>query len=99
MVELFHVISLQENCGCGVLKETYGLSQLTFQENLMLIQSRDKDTEWKLDPIVFKRISSFWGKPSIDLFASRLNFQLRPFVSWKPDPEAFAIDAFSISWN
>ena len=57
------------------------------------------DTEWKLHSAIFKRVSAFWGKPSIDLFASRLNFQLRPFVSWKPDPEAFAIDAFSISWT
>lgn len=63
-------------------------------------QSRQNflDTECKLDPLVFQRISCHWGKPSIDLFASRLNFQLRPFISWKPDPEAFAIDAFSISW-
>jgi len=58
-----------------------------------------QDIEWKLDPLVFNKISSFWGKPSIDLFASRLNFQFRPFVSWKPDPEAFAIDAFSIIWK
>ena len=57
------------------------------------------DTEWKLDSAIFKRVPAFWGKPSIDLFASRLNFQLRPFVSWKPDPQAFAIDAFSISWT
>lgn len=47
----------------------------------------------------FQRISCHWGKSSIDLFASRLNFQLRPFISWKPDPEAFAVDAFSISWK
>ncbi|XP_068684862.1 uncharacterized protein [Montipora foliosa] len=57
------------------------------------------DTDWKLDPAIFKRVSAFWGIPSIDIFASRLNFQLRPFVSWKPDPQAFAIDAFSISWT
>ena len=57
------------------------------------------DTECKLDPAIFKRVSAFWGKPSIDLFASRLNFQLRPFVSWKPDPQAFAIDASAISWT
>ena len=56
-------------------------------------------TQGKLDPVIFKRVSAFWGKPSIDLFASRLNFQLRPFVSWKPDPQAFAIDAFSIGWT
>ena len=54
------------------------------------------DTEWKLDPTVFKRVSAFWGKPSIDLFPSRLKFQLRPFVPWKPNPQAFAIDALSI---
>ena len=48
------------------------------------------DTEWKLDRLVFDRISHF---------ASRRNFQLRPFISWKPNPEAFAIDAFSISWK
>ena len=58
-----------------------------------------QDIEWKLDPLVFQKICSLWGKPSIDLFASRLNFQFRPFVSWKPDPEAFAIDAFSITWK
>ena len=56
-------------------------------------------TEWKLDPAVFKTVSAFWGKPSINLSASRLNFQLRPFVSRKPDPQAFAIDALSISWT
>lgn len=41
-------------------------------------------TEWKLDPAVLKRVSAFWGKQSIDRFASRLNFQLRPFVSRSP---------------
>jgi len=58
-----------------------------------------QDIEWKLDPLVFNKISSFWDKPSIALFASRLNFQFRPFVSWKPDSEAFAFDAFSITWK
>ena len=57
------------------------------------------DTEWKLDPAVFKTVSAFWGKPFINLSSSRLNFQLRPFVSRKPDPQAFAIDALSISWT
>lgn len=38
-------------------------------------------------------------KPTIDLFASRLNYKLKPFVAYQPDPEAFAIDAFSLSWQ
>ena len=34
--------------------------------------------------------------PNIDLFASRLNYQLQPFVSYQPDPQSYATDAFSI---
>ena len=56
-------------------------------------------TEWKLCSAVFQDIVSLWGTPAIDLFASRLNTQLRNFVSWKPDPEASYVDAFSISWT
>ena len=37
--------------------------------------------------------------PSIDMFASRLNFQVRPYVSYQPDPEALAINALHISWK
>ena len=40
-----------------------------------------------------------WGEPTIDLFASRLNKQINCYASWKPDPEATYVDAFSISWN
>jgi hypothetical protein len=56
-------------------------------------------TEWKLDPSVFVELTELLGKPTIDLFASRLNFQLKPYVAWMPDPEAIAIDAFTISWS
>ena len=34
-----------------------------------------------------------------DLFASRLIHQLRDFVSWRPDPEAMATDAFTLDWK
>ena len=37
--------------------------------------------------------------PNIDLFASRTNKQLTPFVSYKPDPEAIAVNAFNLSWK
>ena len=33
------------------------------------------------------------------MFASRLNYQIKPFVSWHPDPEAKSHDAFSIQWK
>ena len=41
-----------------------------------------------------------FGKPEIDLFASRLNHKLeKKNVSFRPDPNAMAADAFSISWT
>ena len=55
-------------------------------------------TEWKLSETIFRRISQIWGLPEIDLFASRLNFQVPKFFSWKPDPLASATDAFQQQW-
>ena len=37
--------------------------------------------------------------PVMDLFASRANFQIKPLVSWHPDPESYAIDAYTIKWD
>ena len=56
-------------------------------------------TEWKLDPNIFQKITQIWKKPCIDMFASRINHQFKPFVSWKPDPEAQAINAFTLNWH
>ena len=39
------------------------------------------------------------GMLDIDLFASWLNNYLKAKVSWKRDPEAFAVYAFGISWE
>jgi hypothetical protein len=58
----------------------------------------DERTEWMLDRQVFRKIVNLWGKPKVDLFASRVNKQIERFVSWKPDPEAFGIDAFTLNW-
>ena len=32
------------------------------------------------------------------MFASRLNKQVEKFASWKPDPDAIHVNAFSMSW-
>ena len=42
-----------------------------------------------------------YGNPSLfgDLIVSRVNHQINKYISWKPDPKALAIDAFSIKWN
>ena len=44
------------------------------------------------------KISSLFGSPSIYLFASRINYQLDTYVSWRPDPGGTYIDAFTIDW-
>ena len=55
-------------------------------------------TEWMLHQGFFQKLSQLWGPFEVDLFASRLNKQISTYVSWKPDPGATAVDAFSIVW-
>ena len=55
--------------------------------------------DWKLNPIVFQSILHIWGPLEMDWFASRLSTQLPLFCSWKPDPEAWATDAFGQDWT
>lgn len=57
------------------------------------------NTEWMLNPDIFTSIANKFGWPKIDLFATLENRQIKNFVSWKPDPMAMAIDAFSIKWT
>ena len=42
---------------------------------------------------------SLFGKPDIDLFASKLNAQVETYVSWRPQPMTKFVDAFSIEWS
>ena len=56
-------------------------------------------TEWFLKKDIFLRLSDHFFKPDIDLFASRLNFQIQKFVSWFPQPGAYRSDAFSLCWS
>lgn len=59
----------------------------------------NKDTEWELNEEVFTILTTLWGVPEIDLFASRLNYKLSNYVAWRPDPHAQHIDAFTMSWS
>lgn len=57
------------------------------------------DTEWMLKPQIFKELNQTLVTVDIDLFATRINAQLPKYVSWRPDPCAFSIDAFSLLWS
>ena len=54
--------------------------------------------DWKLSPAVFRTINAIWGPLEVDLFASRLSYQLSRFFSWRPDPLAEATNAFQQDW-
>ena len=56
-------------------------------------------SNWQLSPAVFDAVSQLLGPFSIDLFASRINHQLPIYCSWRPDPGAISVDAFTMSWR
>ena len=56
-------------------------------------------TEWSLHPEVFQAICCRWHQSQVDLFATRFNNKLPQFVSPVPDPQAWAVDALSLSWE
>ena len=59
----------------------------------------DDKTEWMLNVEIFREVVNHFVEPDIDLFASRLNFQIKRYVAWMPDPDAWCIDAFALNWS
>ena len=55
--------------------------------------------DWMLSRRVFHRIQTKWGQMDVDLFAARHNHQIRDYYSYRPDPGAIAVDAFSQNWS
>jgi hypothetical protein len=55
--------------------------------------------DWHLAPYVFHLISSLWGQPQIDLFASRQSAQTQRFMSWRAADNLEAIDSLSMRWD
>ena len=58
-----------------------------------------RPTEWTLNNTILRKIFQIWGKPMIDLFASFQNKKMDLFCSWEHHQAAYAVDAFSITWN
>jgi len=57
-------------------------------------------TAWCLRKTVFTNACAKLSVThNIDLFASRINCQITPYVSYRADPAAFAINAFHMSWQ
>ena len=60
----------------------------------LLSRWRQDSTDLKFHPRFFRQADRQWGRHTVDLLATCLNTQLARFVSWRPDPEAEAVDAF-----
>ena len=56
-------------------------------------------TEWIISTVRFEKLCSTFGKPNMDLFASRHDKQLEHYASSLPDPASSIIDAISVSWH
>ena len=84
----------------------HGIHLIAVHRPGKLNERADKLSRWtrdssdlKLDPAVFKRVDRRWGPHTVDLFASRLNRQLKRYVSWKPDPQCIAVDGLKFQLN
>ena len=62
-------------------------------------RNTNDDREWSLSTTVYNNLLETWGPFQIDLFASRLNFKVPNYASWRPDPGAKFIYAFSFNWD
>ena len=58
-----------------------------------------ESTEWALNTDVILLPPNVFFRPEIDLFASALNHQIPTYISWLPDPNAYAVNAFTASWT
>ena len=72
-----------------------------FEHNIADLKSRYfcNNKEWSLNPDMFGKICEKFGKPERDLFATRLNAKCEFYVSFKPDPTSFVVDAFTQNWS
>ena len=58
-----------------------------------------ENKECALKETVFALLKHTYGSPGIDLFASSKNAKIPLYISWLPDPNAYAVDAFTFSWQ
>lgn len=64
-----------------------------------LSRQLNPNIEWSVTDEVFNQVLRVFPlRLTIDLFASRVNAKLPIYVSWKADPFAHFIDAFTINW-
>ena len=58
-----------------------------------------ENTEWALNTDVFLLLPNVFFQPEVDLFASALNHHIPTYIPWLPDPNAYAVNACTVSWT
>ena len=64
-----------------------------------IFQKFCRSHKWALSWDLFDKICDRLYTPDIDLFSTRLNKKLLPYESWKPNPEAHSVNAFTFCWE
>ena len=98
--------------GCvGLLKEIYALLQAMRIRLWMQWVPRESNAradelskrvdrnDYKLDPALFQLVTTRFGMPELDAFASAHNAQLPTFWAGAPQPGAAAVDALAQDWS
>lgn len=77
-------------------------SYINTKENIeadFLSRVTSTETEYELNQDIFTKIIRQFGKPQIDLFASKINKKCNKYFSWGPDPDSLLVDAFTTNWQ
>jgi len=82
-----------------VIQAVYIPGDLNVAADTLSRQGQVIQSEWTLNHQVLEPVFSQWGRPWLDMFATRNNSRLCQFVSPYPDQEALAVDALSMDWN
>ena len=81
------------------LKARHIPGQLNVIADKLSILGQTIQTKLSLHPEVFQAICFRWHQRQVDLFATRFNNKRPQFVSTVSDPQAWAVDALSLSWE
>ena len=81
------------------LTAAYVAGALNIEADEMSRKKQNDDLEWTLEETVFRNLTHRHPNLEIDLFASRLNHKLACYVSRHPEPDAWAVNAFSLTWS
>ena len=90
-------------CWCNlrqvVLKARHIPGRLNVIADKLSRQGQVIQTEWSLHQEVFDLLVQTWHRPQVDMFATKYNCKLAQYVSPVPDPNAWAVDALTVSWE